>query len=780
MDTSSTASSSTVRPVSRRRDCLVSLGVGLVAFLIAANGNSWLFSRQVSLGVFATIVLSAALAAAIAAGLLPLNKLPRETALPLAGKTGGRAGLMTAFLSAGLLIMGVHLAGSGNPLYVWLPALLSILPGALAGIFAAALVASSTEENPQITLNTTLHETPGGSGWTVGVYALGIFGFVSPLFLPYHITKPAPPEEAPPPAVTAVATPVSSPSEPPPSTPPPPSKPSVPPPPPFQFKPDAALAKARPECWELATVKTLDSLDPAGSYPVAMSPDGQWLTGVAKGSEGKEMDLINLFDLQKVKTWRFSAGLSRVAFSSDGKWLAFLTAASPPEIHIAKEDRVLIELPLLEPLPAFDGGMEWPRENEIVFHRSGKPATVLNLETLLFNEDSGRTSTPKLSEGATWRFGFEPVSIKAQDPPPAGPVPRWNVTRNWRLSVAHPKENLFRLFPAIELHEKERLLATPDGNILIRFASTGVQACYFEPRQPPALDYQVTMPHEPEKFPEGSPLREADGRAALRVMIYAPLLNPLTKKCIGPDRRNIAGRARFMSWEGNKAILRLCEVLGQPAENYIFADPHLEKDSELELAELMTPHRWWTVVGIPIKDAQPVAEEDQPVSGSGLKLKYNCGAFLIESLPAAAGKSDAKVLLPSANAVSPSVAEPPPDIERVRLFVLEHHAKATRGDWAAEVDDYAFSVNYFDRGMISREMVAKDQEAYHARYDTKETVVEPIAIQQVTPDTFDVKYTLISEITEAGKPPRTVRSNVFLLVVKVQRRFMIMAHNPKR
>jgi len=753
----------------------VALTAGIVVFLIACNGESWLSDERFSLMVFVTIVLSAAISSAIAAGLLPLNKLPKESGLPLAGKTGGRTGLLTAFLAAGMLVMGIHLKGYASGLYVSLPALLSVLPGALAGIFSAALIASSIEEPKEPATNKSLLEQSGGSGWTLGVFLLGLFGFVSPLIFTSGVWKDPPPIVEPVQPPPAAASAVSSPQDASPEAIRAPSPP-VPPPPPFEFKPDPELAKARPECWEMATVKPLHSVEAGNNALAIMSPDGRLLAFLTSGSEGKEVALLNLLSLEQKKTWRFSTPVRRMAFSSDGKRLLFLTSGWRQELSVAQEDHALIELPVIEPLPVFDGAMEWPKEAEAVFHRIGKPALVLNMESLLIEEDASRTFTAKLAEGTTWRFAVNTIRESAVTPPPSGAVARWSVKQDLCLAVAHPTESISRLFPFIEVREGEHLLVAPDGNILVRLGGNGAQAYYFTRREPSPIDYEVSMPHEPEKFPEGSPLREAAARTGLRVMIYLPLINPLTRKCIGPDRSKILGRARVVSWEGTKARLRLSDIVGTPAVDSVFADPHTETEGALELTGLMVPHRWWAIAGDAKKDLPPPPEESNK-SDIGLSLKYDRGSFAVGKLPeqkqTVAPLSDFPPL--------PPVTERDPDKQRVREFIMDHHVKAGRGDWGAVCADYASLVNYFDLGVVQWPMVVAAQRDYHMKHKVTEAVLEPLEITKLPDGRYDVRYELQSDIVTEGKAPSQKKSPVRLILQdEPSKGLRITSHNPKR
>lgn len=137
-------STQTVKKISRRRDALVALDAGLVMFLIAFNSRSLFEFGRISLVTLISICLVSAIAAGISASLLPLNRLPKETGLSLAGKTGAHVGLMTSFLSAGMLVMGVHLSTIGGALLIWLPAVLAFCPGRLPAFLPRRWLAAAS------------------------------------------------------------------------------------------------------------------------------------------------------------------------------------------------------------------------------------------------------------------------------------------------------------------------------------------------------------------------------------------------------------------------------------------------------------------------------------------------------------------------------------------------------------------------------------------------------------------------------------------------------------
>lgn len=760
----------------RRNDALIALGAGLAGFAMAFAGRSLFASSGRAMWVLLSIVLIAAVSASVAVALLHLNKLPRESGLHLAGKTGGRAGLMAAYLAAAFLITGLHLGNVPGLLHGWLAAVQSVLPGALAGILAALGTASGSKFSEVETASRAFKAEAGGRGWIAGVVALGLFGFASPLIL-HAPSISLNVEAASSPRIIASAPPVRSEPERAPS----PSIPPAPVIPAFEFKPDPELAKARPESWDLSEIRPLPDVDTGGA--VALSPDQSELACLETGSDGNTVMLMNLRTLRRERSWRVGGRVSFIAFSTDGTRLAVLRAGNSPELSLLGMDGSEAPFPVVEPLPEPNLGIEWRKESEISFHSRGKLVKVLNLDTLLLSDDAGKGFSQEVPKTDAWQFTLMPLFQNAALPPPAGGDKNWRLSWAPCVALSHPAEDLIRLFPGLGVSEGERFLFTKDGNILVRLGRKGAFACYFKQQAPLSLDYEVTMPHEPDKFPAGSPFREKEGFTSLRVMAYAPMLHPLSRKCLGPDRSRILGRARIVSWEGSKVKLRMTEFTGRLLADSVFADPHIADGSSLELIALETPHRWWAEAN---QSASPTPAPPDVAGLPSNRFKVDRGAFApgdfewplkrpsFPPLPSASSRTSSK-----GYPAAPGAATEP-DTESVRSFVLEHHRKASAGDWAAVGRNYDVSVNYFEKGFINPNAVMEDLREYHTKFRVKETVTEPLQIRELRNGTVEVRYELVSEITSQATPYDRKNTKVVLTLRRTSEGFRILAHNPKR
>ncbi len=88
---------------------------------------------------------------------------------------------------------------------------------------------------------------------------------------------------------------------------------------------------------------------------------------------------------------------------------------------------------------------------------------------------------------------------------------------------------------------------------------------------------------------------------------------------------------------------------------------------------------------------------------------------------------------------------------RIRAFVAEHHAKASRRDVNAYTEDYDTEVDFLDEGKRTRERLAKDWRKYFG--DTEELderVVTTPEVTQVRYGYYVVRYQLVSKRKKIG------------------------------
>ncbi|TDU80788.1 hypothetical protein EI77_00085 [Prosthecobacter fusiformis] len=193
----------------------------------------------------------------------------------------------------------------------------------------------------------------------------------------------------------------------------------------------------------------------------------------------------------------------------------------------------------------------------------------------------------------------------------------------------------------------------------------------------------------------------------LCAFVYAPLINPLNGQTIGPDHRRIKALLRLVEWKSGKASFVLCQATETVNETDVIATLHTWSEGSLvpwmhDLAE-----SWWTQAGIRSKaDAlQSAITSLEPVEfPQALTAEPNGTSHLIVTAktPFVRSASEAKV----------------------RAFLIDHHNKASQGDLAGLLANYAETVDFLDKGNLSRDRIGADESAHRTRWPKGEEVVQ--------------------------------------------------------
>src|SRR5204863_3143337 len=118
--------------------------------------------------------------------------------------------------------------------------------------------------------------------------------------------------------------------------------------------------------------------------------------------------------------------------------------------------------------------------------------------------------------------------------------------------------------------------------------------CYFGLRAKPAVTFALEMSMRPDEHPDKDKIAAALSSGELCALVYAPLINPLNDKVVGPDRDRVKGILRFASWNERSAAVWLTEEFQPVVLNDVIADIHIWKNNLPELIVDSEPKRWWT------------------------------------------------------------------------------------------------------------------------------------------------------------------------------------------
>ncbi len=762
----------------RRRADLVSLGAGLMMF-----GAGHLLSGALSesqrpgILVLLSIVVTAATAGAVAVGLAG----QRETAADWqAARLGARTGLFSAALSAGMLVLAAKLSGAEGILSIWLAAALCILPGAVCGMGGASmgfkLSAGTSPESGTRAEAPSVSSGTGGISWlALPIWGLAVCGMSAPLYLnswqryspllkiqavPGSSAKPAEPVE---PALTVA--------------------PPQPPPPPFEFTPSSELGSTKPLQWEIFAHMTLAELD--GDGPLAFTADGRFVAGIASG----DVVIYDIHTLRTENTWTMGFPVNALAFSPDGKQLLLVSGESPPRIGVLRSEGsrvIMLPQPRKRLVPAEQP--VWLGPNDVVFLSSGAVPARLDLASLEINpaatEESWkrRSNTqldkwtvegqPTWPERSAWQFAAVRFATETELPEVESVTDIWPMRFGLALGIIDRTRALSRMFPSIDLAAGDRFFATPNGSMFVRCRGRRVEIFYFQPSAAtPQSAWSVTMPCDLNDL-QDPVIKQAVEEKALCAFAYRPLVNPLNNQVIGPDRGRVLASVRIATWQGSQALCASDLHCDDPSGEIVIADPHRWHGSRPELLRMPVPHRWWSAAKpaefsqrstpLPVLDNQPRVD-----------TRFERGAVRITDIreyrpppPSLPGPpSPAQPAVPTVPASAP--APPANDGELIHRFIIEHHRKASAGDFAGIAADYADRVEYLTKGTVTRAFIEQDARKYHEAHSrVREWSPEHMTVRKVAPGRYEAEYVLHSE-TVLAKDGVTSRTTVPLRLVIV-------------
>jgi hypothetical protein len=749
-------------PSLQRRGEIVGAICGLVSFPLPFNlgGCAALLPVGPS-GVILPMVLGSALAGVI--GCIAGRSGDEEQA-GLAPRVGIRAGLVAALVGGAVTVFAatVHAVGIGHPAAgdAWQTIFALILPGSrpwqtfiiallglppaiffgMAGSFAAAMLrlpplpGTGGAKAKQSVFRSTLF---------IVILALSAIGYLSPLTIPFFPkTKPVvvapvlPTVVAPPPA-------------------------PAPAPPKWTYRRPDGLDTTEAQNIEVSNRLALGEI--AAEMPVALAPDGRHFAYCVGSSDGVGIVIRDLDNLDTLARFTSPEEPTGLAWSSDSRRLLLVAGHSARRVAVFDpgENRLY---PLPQPKDAWlpVGLPFWWDAKEVLFTAENKAVAVLNLDTLRARpfeesakwkgltkeqqEEAQRRSSNHLATTPSWQMAWRGYVRDYNIPAKGQP---WRTNEQLQFALVHPAKSYERIFPIINVAMGDAFVAAGDGSKLVRISKQQAEVFYFDLRKPQALSFQVKMPAAPD-----SSLTDALTKKNLCGFVCAPLVNPLNGKTVGPDRGRVKALARIASWSEREARVWIetdCLPV-QPGD--VLADLHTWEERNPKGAGEAGRGEWWTVIEPSVALSEVPLRKD--VSALDRKLNVsvtsNRGAERLEAVEVARPRR------PAASVPPASVPAPPPPAvpagspanddaqELIANFIIAHHAKSSRNDIDGLVSDYAEQVDHFDKNVVDREFIRKEEVAYHAPgYRISERVVTPIRTVARPGGEFEASYTISSE-----------------------------------
>ncbi len=538
-------------------------------------------------------------------------------------------------------------------------------------------------------------------------------------------------------AVLAYASPLSRVGQPMAVDPPPPAPPVLkappppPAPPPFRYAvPEgiktAGLGELQPDFAKI--IPNVQS-----SSPVALSPDGVM---IAFGDAAGGTTAVGVYDLHRftkvasIGVPSFPHGV--LAWAPDQKSIACtLGDGAARRIWILKiETGVAIELPRPPGGDVPGGDLFWWQEHELAFFPEDEAPLTFDLEKLELGEfkespsfkkldDAGKKSWiegPRLNwpEQTGWRLGLRTMVKSGIPPSRREPNSNWEFSGQTVFAFDHPKLPLGFGFKSLLANEGDRVLCSADGSKFVRLQNGQIEVTFMRKATCPEFIFEVDMPLPVEEIADLGPHNQIESKE-LCLLVYAPLRNPLNNATVGPDYKQVRALARLSEWKGRRAVFIVQTHDGSSMTEAIASTLHFWRLGSMAEWKPAITRKWWASIN-PSSAALP-AKLPELESPQIFNLSQDSTSLLVMK------------------AVKKTAPEAPRAImeEDVKIFLSEHHAKASRGDVAGMMSDYDQRVDFLDKGFIPVSQIQAEEAEYRKKWHKgTEEVVGSISVINVS------------------------------------------------
>jgi hypothetical protein len=722
------------------------------------------------------VILTLSLLAGLATALVARKQLTsRFQALGVAGRLGIRAGLLCAIWAGAILTLLATLDANGAEsaaldrvlrARMWLVlavSLASLLPGVLCG-FAGGLIggqimAARLPEQPME------HGTEGISWlrpaiW--GVMIVSLLGLLAPLSFMGRALKVDPP---------AVVTPVET-------------------PPPFIYEVPPNIKSAHIGQIQPDSTQLIEGVLATG--PVSLSADGRLFayTDAARGGAG--VIIYDLHRFQKIASFSVPAPLDKpLAWSPDQKALACTVSRDGDErIWILKIDTSqAVELPRPPGRDTPHGEFFWWQEHELAFFPTDEPPLVFDLHKLILSplkESPSFTQLDKvqqqkwlderstvLAPPSVWKPDIRTVIRMATPPPRRSPDEQWQLGVASVCALSHPELPLAFGFDTLPVTEGTRVMLAADGSKIIRLANDRAEVTFMKVEPSPPVHFEVAMPVSSDAV-QTTAWKDHITAGRLCALVYAPLINPLTQKAVGPDYQQVRGLAQLVEWKGSTAVFVL-QCCDRPLPmNSVASTLHVWNEARWEVWNEATVKDWWTAVKpvprelpdklevldtpdllgladrkshwavVKASEAPRPTAHSQPSPAASASILSNQNSLSAPGLGLAPPLSASPVQPSlSTSAFMPSApASPRITATEVQTFLTDHHAKASRGDVAGMIADYDQSVDFLDKGRLTRSSIEFEETLNHDKWPKCSEQVEGTIRAMELGDHWSAFYTI--------------------------------------
>ncbi len=696
------------------------------------------------------------------AGVVACSLSLRQDALYLSPRIGFRAGLIATLVGSGGIVLAATLAqfGLSTTVHGWgfyrslgsllLPpsligqacflAALSIPPSLVFGVAGAFIVGflrlPPLEGSDPKRRTTSL-------AWSVifrAAVITAVVCYLSPFALALRPKpKPITLRVTPTPVPIVKATPV-----------PEPTAPSAPPPPKWRYEKPSGFDEASAGRIDVVTIRPIAEVN--SDQPFVISPNGRLLAFAANDSDTR----IVIHDLdadEAVASFSLPFQLKHLVWSPEANRLFFISRERNSQtgvLDMQKREYFLLPLPETEEVPS--GKPLWFDTADVLFLGEKDKGQRIDLENLtVTSADVSRKwkELPKQDQDnlrarpddpfaiqRRWKHeirdsikGYKALPEESSD---------WDAQVVPHLALGEPKGNARFFLPQLKLQDDDRVMGSPDGTKLVRIRGNNAETIYFGLREQPVTQARLKIYSAPD-----DPLKDALNKKTLAVFICPPVKNPLNDRTVGPNRGKVKAIGRILTWTSNEIQLWIEEAFETVSVGDVAADIHRWEGR----SPIAVRAKWWAAIS-EVSAAPLDSESDFTVADRGPTLTSAAGGGA--SAPPSP-RDTSPTLAPSrsqqASTRQPVIAPANPAVQNeVGAFLANHHAKSSRNDIEGVVTDYTDRVDHFDKGVVDRNFIRKEETDYRPPgYRISERIVTPINISVRSDGAYEAAYTIAYE-----------------------------------
>jgi hypothetical protein len=498
--------------------------------------------------------------------------------------------------------------------------------------------------------------------------------------------------------------------------------------------------------------------------PVSLSADGRLFAFADATRGGAGVVIYDLHRLQKIASFQLPAPLDKpLAWSPDQKALACSVGRDGDQrIWILKIDTSqAVELPRPPGRDTPRGEFFWWQEHELAFFPLDEPPLVFDLHKLTlsplkespFFTQLDKDQQRKLDEPSTvlapplvWKPGIRTVIRSTNPPPRRSPDESWQLGVASVCALAHPELPLAFGFDTLPVTEGMQVVFAADGSKILRLANNLAEVTFMKVVQSPQVHFEVAMPVSVDAV-QTTAWKDPIATGRLCVLLYAPLINPLTQKAVGPDYQQVRGLAQLVEWKGSTAVFVL-QCCDRPLPmNSVASTLHVWNNARWEVWNDATVKDWWTgvkSVARELPDKLDVLDTPELLSLADRKTVWSVVKASEEPRHRPQSQPPPPATAPILSHIpTPSPPRPFQATEKdVMTFITEHHAKSSRGDINGMIADYDQNVDFLDKGRLTRSSIESEESLNHAKWPKCSERVEGAIRAMELGDHWSVFYTL--------------------------------------